>query len=300
MAKMKNKNCVNCFELQQIIEEKAALTEKYEDIKEYAANGMELILNDVYVSFNLKKQLYKFRMLKQYKIVDNIRKFYMIRLHRNKTPGKDDNIGATGISEDDIWNQVTVKLTVKRNNDVRVYCYPAVNNNNNLKVETREKTLNSHILKVYYKEDDFTPIDYSEGDIFEIDYSFEISPKYWGNYIERTISYSREETNIYFQKLRNKYHPVEKDIRRLFSLDFEDENNSGKDLPKAQHEIIDNDGWYKYNFATKRGTLGLESKKLKYTKIRIVWDCEKIFHVAEFNTVDPNTLGMASNRPSSD
>jgi hypothetical protein len=122
-----------------------------------------------------------------------------------------------------------------------------------------------------------------ESDVLDLSYSLNISTKYWGNYIERRFSYFREETNVYLEKVANL------DINKI-NISLVNTHGPIYQVPSGGYEVVETDLYYKVSLRAQNEIM----KDIKNSLYRIMWDANKIFNLADSNTLNAGQLGISA------
>lgn len=281
----------------ELYKDYAALKEierKYEQLRIVALEGRQTLSSKLFIDFDVENKSYRLRFIKRLKLSPEYKKYYTIRIYCNKNPSEKlvENRQEDACK---FWDDIDlkVKLTDDRGNS---YVYPKPDKTQkqyNLLVTREDKTANYCIFKVSFAQKEYVPIILRQNsDEIEIEYSYSMSIENWGNYIERHVSFDREETIVYLQK--GNYDLPDEDSVRTVS---KDEYVAPK-VPLAMFELIDDvndpqyeEGYLGYKFCVDENALTYE--QLSSTNLRIRWDCGSIFGDSDLNDIDDDDPGIA-------
>lgn len=271
---IQNKKTIVCHKQQQ-----AALS----DLETFVCDGRKTIEDNTYISFDVPNKAYKITVVKKYEILDLSKPYYIIRLHCDKFLGN-GNESKKYYEENPVdWDNIelNISLSVKRKNGEH-------EEYRNIRFVEIERIANNYFFaKVEYAEQlpsgQVAQIPIALGDIISITYSFNISTKFWGNYIERRFSFFKEAVNVYFQKTHG---------FNINDLDITYVNTYGtiRKVPANTYKFIEQGIFYKLELPVKSENL-LESKDSLY---RIMWNANAIFNCSNLNTLNAEHLGMAA------
>ena len=296
----RNKSCVMSQDVagyaKELFEENLRLKEikcKYEHLRTVALEGRQVLSSKVFVDFDTKQKSYRLRFVKHLKLSHGYKEYYTIRLYCDKSPSQQlvENRDADACK---FWNSIDLKIKLTDNKG-RVYAYPCDRNKEekSLLVEEMDRTANYLILKVSFAQGEYAPIILKQNDIIEIEYAFSITTDHWGNYIERHVSFDREETIVYLKKGSYKL-PDENSVRTVSKDEF-----LAPEVPLATFTLIEDEntlgyeaGYLGYRFLVDENYL--TDEQLRSTNLRIRWDCKSIFGNTVENDIDDDDPGVAS------
>ena len=294
----RNKSCPMSSEIannaKELVDENhrlKAIQQQYEHLRIVALEGRQLLSNKVYVDFDIDNKAYKLRFEKRLRLSSQNKNYYTIRLHCDKTPNKDKQESREE-SACSFWNDIDLKIKLIDIGNGLVYSYPTQGNNeecsldNNeysLMVEEIDRTSNRLVMKMEFAQGRGQPIELSSE--IQIEYSFYISTDHWGNYIERHISFDREEVAVYLK--RGDYElPKQSGVCKISK-----DKLAPSRVSLAAFEGKQEEDYQVYRFCVDVGHLPWEV--LSSTNLRVRWDCEKIFGDKSLNDIEDMTPGVA-------
>jgi len=277
----KNANKINTQLKNEHREQKKAierLTLKMSEIDDYrnqlsllmekATNGMKLTHNYVTITITHKNSelLYCFNFEKHFKITSNLSpNSYKAQFYANKYPAnREQAIEFYKKEENKIkWNDLQVKsyLQFKRSDGTR-------SEEKKLKVNNQIDAGNLIPFDIYFKTDGGAISLEKDMDVI-LKYSYQISSRLWGTYLNRTEGFFQAETSI-----RIRYDEKFEDLKcNFYNLNFSgypveyDKFKRTESLRNANLKEI------KYNVTTE-----------PFGKYRIIWDAKGCFGINEDNT----------------
>ena len=299
MSEMVASEAKKLFEENQLLKK---IQEKYEHLRTVSLEGRQILLNEVYIDFDIENKAYNIKFKKKLKMYEDSKKYYTIRLHCDKKPNK-KKIEKRSEDVCSFWDDIDlkIKLTDLGSHPSKfVYSYPDYNPGDDefpLSVTEEDRTANSLIMKVSFCHEKGQPIEFSrlkEGNtekkysLIEIEYSFRITTDHWGNYIERHVSFDREETIVYLKKGNYKL-PGQSGVRKVSKDEFTDPQVPIAIYEKDEEKV---DGYTAYKFRVDNDKLPWDT--LSSTNLRVRWDCGSIFGDSSLNDIDDFTPGVAT------
>lgn len=159
----------------------------------------------------------------------------------------------------------------------------------NINVIEIEKVNNYYFIKVEYKRKlesgQLSEIPFELGDKFELNYSFKIGIKFWGSYIERGVSFFKEDTFVYFDKDIPNFDKNQINVSVI--------NMQGKiqEVPTYMCQWHVNDPKY-YKLVLPLEAIDIVKANDEF--FRIMWDANAIFNRQNLNTKNACLLGLGT------
>ncbi len=250
----------------------------------YVGDGKKMLINEAFISVDEQNEKYLISIRKKFEIIDESKSFYIIRLHCDKFLGHKDKAkeyySANKVNWDEINLKVRLEITNSENkkdvyNDINIIEVEKLDNYYFLKVEYKRKLASGQTSNILFKS----------GDIFELNYSFNISVNFWGSYIERPVSYFKETTNIYFDKYIPNFN------KNQVSLSIVNRQGEISEVPYSKYNWLEDDSKY-YKLMLPVNELKLSD--IKDVLFRIMWDANAIFQKNDLNTENAEALGFGA------
>lgn len=260
------------------------LENQFDNFENYIGDGKKMLENEAFISVDEQNEKYIIRIRKKFQILDESRNFYMIRLHCDKFLGFKDKAkeyySVHKVNWDDINLKVRLEIT-NRDNKTDIY--------NDINILEVEKVDNYYFLKIEYKQKlasgQTSKISFKRGDIFELNYSFNIGTDFWGSYIERPVSFFKEITNVYFDKYIPNFN------KNQVNLSIVNRQGKIRGVPRSNYNWQEGDSKY-YKLVLPVNELKLS--EIKDVLFRIMWDANAIFKKDNLNTKNAEALGFGA------
>lgn len=250
----------------------------------YIGEGKKMLVNEAFISVDEENELYKISIRKQFEILDKTKNFYIIRLYCDKFLEDKEKSKKYYEANNVDWTQINLKVRLKvinKNNQATEY--------SNINVIEIEKVNNYYFIKVEYKRKlesgQLSEIPFELGDKFELNYSFKIGIKFWGSYIERGVSFFKEDTFVYFDKDIPNFDKNQINVSVI--------NMQGKiqEVPNYMCEWHVNDPKY-YKLVLPLEAIDIVKANDEF--FRIMWDANAIFNRQNLNTKNACLLGLGT------
>lgn len=257
------------------------LISQYEN---YIGDGKKMLVNETFISVDEKNYSYKISIRKKFEILDKSKNYYMIRLHCDKF--LDDKEKSKKYYEENKvdWDKINLKARLKitnKNNQTTEYC--------DINMVVAEKVNNYYFVKVEYKKKlnsgQVADIPFETGDIFELNYSFTIGTEFWGNYIERDVSFFREKTYLYFDKNIPNFD------KNQINISIVNMHGKIQEVPTYKYEWQESETQF-YKLVLPLDAINLT--EIDYAVFRIMWDANIIFDRDDLNTKNASNLGLGA------
>lgn len=241
-----------------------ALVDKVNVLETMIYDGKKYFTNHAYVKFNTLIKKYELKFEKRYEIISNEVSWYSGQFYGNKykdNPQKSKEFyDKNFIKWEDLKFRAFVTVFDSDNNlkqnkvEVLVECVAESSNYKTFNIKYINKRVN-------------TNLDVHKGDFIELEYSYEIPERYWGSYLNRTISYFKEVGNINISCDDNK-----KLSDQIISQDLFLTKPNNIQISNSNSFILQKNGSYLISLPPDSG---------KYT---LHWDAVKLFGEEAENT----------------
>lgn len=257
----------------------------YEDLLIFTMDGKKYLSNEAFISVDKNLNTYFIRVRKKFEIMSTDFDYYMINMFCDKFLGNKE-LSKQYYREHKLdWDNVNFKanLVIKRKNG-------SVEQYNNLNIIKIDTFYNYYFAKIEYKKKmksgQVSIIPFQVGDIFTLEYSFSISPEYWGNYIERAVGFSREKLCVYFDKKM----PGLNIENICISLINKQGIISEIEADRYEWSKDESGEYYKLTLPVEQ----LDINQLKNCSFRVMWDANSIFKRETHNTENAEVLGLGA------
>lgn len=258
--------------------------ELFSQYENYIGDGKKMLVNEAFISVDKVNKSYTISIRKKFEILDVSKNFYMIRLCCDKfLEDKEESKKYYATHKVD-WTAINLKVRLKitnKNNQSTEY--------SDVNLVEVEKVNNYYFIKVEYKKKldsgQVSDIPFNIGDIFELNYSFTIGTKFWGSYIERAVSFFKEETYLYFDKSIPNFN------RSQINISIVNKQGKIQEVPNYRYKWEENDNKF-YKLTLPLDTLNIT--EIKDLVFRIMWDADMIFDSKGLNTKNASTLGLGA------
>jgi hypothetical protein len=265
--------------LDNLKKENEILKGENELLLETAYNGIKYTENKVKITFDLENQKYHFCFEKHYIITSNIiPEYYSAQFYANKFITDKDKSQTFYRSNKILWKDLNVKacISYKRPDETRF------SDGINLSIININDNTNYIPFKIKYnKLDNGKKIKLTRGTEVKLKYCYSVPIRYWGSYINRSVSYFEEKTIVELN-YKNKC-TLNVDIQKLLADGNPIELEQSK--YEINHSMESNDN--------KKIKIVLKSEKC--CRYRITWDSKEYFGGDEETTVDgKDELGLTN------
>lgn len=242
-------------------------------LKEQAYQGLEHTKTIVKITLNKEKRLYEFEFEKQFIIISDTPPIrYETQFYANKII-TDAKKAKEYYNDNKIeWNKLNVKAFMSSE------LYP-----DEIELIIINANDNGHVIPfdIYFtKKDGNAKVELKKGMQIKLRYCYQVPIKFWGNYMNRNISYYNEPTlvQILYKENGEKYLKID-----VFGL-----NTEG--IPTVIKK--GNYSYYEENTYTQKTSnrgnnnkeVEIEIRGVPYGRYRITWDAESYFGENEKNT----------------
>ena len=256
---------------QDMLDDKETVAE----LEKLICNGNRFKYNEVTVHFDSIKKQYNFVFVKEFEIIDDCVEEFETQFYANKF--LNDVVGAKAFYDKNIikWEDLKVQayLQFKRGDEYEIEQIP-------LEIINVKGHGNYIPFKIRYIEfGTNTKITLNKGDCVKLTYSYDVPIKFWGSYINRTVSYFGEKTVIVLD-----YDSANNLDSRIEILD---KNGQPTKISKEDYEQRDNiDGHKTHRIYTIKN----HATSHRY---RIKWNSSNYFGDGEVDTIDAkDDLGL--------
>jgi len=241
----------------------------------YASDGRKMLLNSARVGFNPDIGTYSITIRRCFSIIDSTLSSTIINLYVDRFPD-DKAKSAEYYSQHRVdWDKIGLTASLKvvhKDGSEDVY--------ENLIIRDIQRLNSRWVLQVNYSNEE-TTIPFTEGDVCEFTYSFDISNEYWGNYLARPISYYQEKTEVDFIKCDS----FNKDAVKVF---YVDKLGNAVLLQKRHLKWIDKGDYYTLEIDAKKSA----PQSARGNIFKMYWDANTIFGRNDLNAQCVEELGI--------
>ncbi len=265
-------------EMEDLKDELTLMVLNNEFLTEKAHNGLQYTLNQATITFDKKNKIYRFTFEKHFKIIsDIVPEYYQAQFYANKFITDKDKAYDFYSKNPISWQQLNVRAIIS---------YKKKNQTKFTKEEWLEvinicDNINYIPFKIMYKKfKDKSKINLEKDTEIKLKYCYQVPVDVWGSYINRSVSYFNEETNVIL-----KY-----DSETALNYEIEEILPNGTPIILSSDEYtVENS----HNGVEQTSIISIKSER--YKRYRIKWGAKDYFNISEEDTEDGvDQLGLTN------
>ncbi|GHT57515.1 hypothetical protein FACS18945_2020 [Bacteroidia bacterium] len=247
-----------------------SLEKSNNELEKRICNGVKYTENKVTITFDTENKKYDFYFKKKYQIISSEPEWFKGQVYCNTIP-------SDPLKSKDYYNNPKAQEEIKFEQldfGAKISCWDKNGiekfKDVNAKFICQAESANFKNFNIYYERaENATPLPVEEGDDICLEYNYSIPVEYWGSYINRTISYFKEDTEVELNAPKKGLLKAEA-ISIYYRTPDKRKENTPVDCPIE----VSNNG--------KTIRIALPRKQAQYA---IYWNAEEIFSEKGINTM---------------
>lgn len=236
-------------------------------LKQHIHDGLKYTKNRVKITVDLKRKVYRFSFEKHFVVISSERpKWYKGQFYCNRYLENNEQTKEYYKANTPKWSELNVFANLK-------YCPPnSFTFSQPIKLKVVPITDDSYYIPfhIHYESESGanSTISLVKGTKVILNYGYEVSANLWGSYLNRTLSFFGEPSQVVFQYPYNNSSDVEVSLHRLSSSDGSPERIKKCEITSLQDNKI---------------VYEIDLPRVSFARFRIWWDSDTLLGVQKTN-----------------